>query len=83
MYVLSLYNVRVLNNSQLVVVLIDRLMRRLTNIALVPQIQDMRVRIIACEVCSSRPVDQTKLSRLILLTYCTAIAGYSTLEIAT
>ena len=35
------------------------------------------------EVCSSRTVDQTKLSRLILLLHCTAIAGYNTLVIAT
>ena len=33
MYVLSLYNVRVLNNSQLVVVLIGRHMRGVTNVA--------------------------------------------------
>ena len=35
------------------------------------------------EVCSSQTVDQTKLSRLILLLHCTAIAGYNTLVIAT
>ena len=33
MYVLSLYNVRVLNNSRLVVVLIGRLMRGVTSVA--------------------------------------------------
>ena len=81
----SSYDVIVLNNSQLVVVLIGRLMRGLTSIrsALAPQMQDMRVRKIACEASSSRPVGQTKLSRLILLPYCTAIAGYNTLIIAT
>ena len=31
----------------------------------------MHIRKIACKVCSSRRVDQTKLSRLILLPYCT------------
>ena len=35
------------------------------------------------EVCSSRTVDRTKLSRLILLLHCTAIAGCNTLVIAT
>ena len=50
---------------------------------LAPQIQDMHVRKIDCEVCSSQPVDQTKLRRLILLPYYTAIAGYYTLVIAT
>ena len=58
-------------------------MRGLTRIALAPQIQGMHISKIACEVCSSWTVDQTKLSHLILLPYCTAIAGYNTLVIAT
>ena len=41
-YVISSYNVRVLNNSQLVVVLIGRLMRGLTNIA---------CRRLKCKIC--------------------------------
>ena len=84
MYVLLSYNVGVLNNSQLVVALIGRLMHGVTSVA--PwrlKIRELAHKKMPEEVCSSRTVDQTKLSRLILLLHCTAIAGYNTLVIAT
>ena len=83
MHVLSLYNVRVLNNSQLVVVLIGRLMRGVMSSALVSLIQELVHKKVPEEVCSRGIVDWNKLSRLILLLHCTAIAGYNTLVIAT
>ena len=88
MYALSSYNVGFLNNSQLVVILVGRLIRGVTSVA--PwrlrdesQIRELARKKMPEEVCSSRTVDQTKLSRLILLLHCTAIAGYNTLVIAT
>ena len=75
------YNVRVLNNSQLVVILIGRLMHMCST--LVSQIQELAHKKTPEEVFSSWTVDRTKLSCLILLLHCTAIAGYDTLVIAT
>ena len=84
MYALSSYNVRVLNNSQLVVVLIGRLMRRATSVA--PWHlwrRELAHKKIPQEVCSSRTVYWTKLSGLIILLHCIAIAGYNTLVTVT
>ena len=85
MYVLSLYNVGVLNKSQLVVVLIGRLMCGVTSVApwRLRYVQELAHKKTPEEVSSSWIVDRTKLSRLILLLLCTAIAGYNTIVITT
>ena len=83
MYALSSYNVGVLNNSQLVVVLIGRLMRSHKCSALASQRRELAHKKTPEEVCSSRTVYRTKLSGLIILLHCTAIAGYNTLVTVT
>ena len=83
MHVLLSYNVKVLINLQLVVVLIGRLMCGVTGVALASQIQELTHKKALEEDGFSLTVGRTKLSRLILLLHCIAIAGYNTLVIPT
>ena len=68
------------NNVPALVVLIGRLMRRVKSIvpSCVRYIQDIHVKKIAWSSHSSWPVDCPKLSCLLLLPWCTAIAGCHT-----
>ena len=78
MYALSSYNVGVLNNAQLVVVLIGRLMRGVTSVAPWRLRRELALKKTPEEVCSSRTVYRTKLSGLII--YLTAQPSLDTIH---
>ena len=72
-------NLRFFNILSAVVVLIGRLMHRVTSIVpLMPQMQDAYAREIIWSSCLSWPGDRPKLSHLLFLPWCMAIAGYNT-----
>ena len=82
-HLISSYNVRFLNNSPAVVVLIGRLMCKVMRIAPSCLMYKMYIHIrkTAWSSCSSWPVDRPESSCHLLFPWCMAITGYHTSSI--